>query len=260
MNKYSKYLITIALVALAVTTFVLFELQGKVLTNDLIVNLMLGRTIYQLSIGALFIWLIYIMGDRRYLLLNRTTKKKLLWCIPCLITCLVNFPWYGVFSGHIYISASSFGYIGLYTVFVISTALVEELVFRGVLLNLVFQYVRKTKLPYVFSVLISSAIFAAFHLFNLIEGASIQSVLLQMVYSFLIGCMFAVIQIKTGSVWYCVIFHALFNFGGLFTSFGFAFGDPWDTVFWILTIVFGLLSAGHIIVTLINMERHKYDA
>ena len=86
MNKYSKYLVTIALVALAVTTFVLFELQNKILTTDPIVNSMLGRTIYQLSIGALFIWLIYIMGDRQYLFLNRTTKKKLLWCLPCLIT------------------------------------------------------------------------------------------------------------------------------------------------------------------------------
>ena len=258
MNKYSKYLITIALVALAVTTFVLFELQGKILTTDPIVNSMLGRLIYQLSVGALFIWLIFIMGDRRYLLLNKTTKKKLLWSLPCLITCLVNFPWFGVFAGNITISGAA--YIPLYIVYVFSIALVEELVFRGVLLNLVFQYMKRTKLPYLFSVLISSAIFAAFHLFNLFEGASIQSVLLQMIYTFLIGCMFAVIQIKMGSVWYCVIFHALFDFGGLFTFYGFAVGDAWDIVFWILTIVFGLLCAGHIVVTLINMERHKYDA
>jgi len=258
MNKYSKYLVTIALVALAVTTFVLFEIQGKVLTTDGTVNAMLGRTIYQLSIGALFIWLIYIIGDRSYLLLNRTTKKKLLWCLPCLITCLVNFPWFGVIVGDVIVYAAA--YIPLYIIYVFSIALVEELVFRGVLLNIVFQYMRRTKLPYVFSVLISSAIFAAFHLFNLFEGASIQGVLLQMVYTFLIGCMFAVIQIKMGSVWYCVILHGLFNFGGLFTSFGFAFGNPWDIVFWILTIVFGLLCAGHIIVTLINIERHKYDS
>ena len=238
MNRYSKYLITLALVALAVTTFVLFEIQGKVLTTDPIVNDMLGRTIYQLSIGALFIWLIYIMGDRG--------------------SCLVNFPWFGMFSGGVSVSAAV--YIPLYAVYIFSIALVEELVFRGVLLNIVFQYVRRSKLPYVFSVLISSAIFAAFHFFNLFEGASISSVLLQVGYTFLIGCMFAVIQIKMGSVWYCVILHALFDFGGMFTLFGFAFGDPWDVVFWILTIVFGLLSAGHIIVTLINMERHKYDA
>ena len=256
MNRYSKYLITLALVALAVTTFVLFEIQGKVLTTDPIVNDMLGRTIYQLSIGALFIWLIYIMGDRGYLFLNKTTKKKLLWCLPCLITCLVNFPWFGMFSGGVSISAAV--YIPLYAVYIFSIALVEELVFRGVLLNIVFQYVRRSKLPYVFSVLISSAIFAAFHFFNLFEGASISSVLLQVGYTFLIGCMFAVIQIKMGSVWYCVILHALFDFGGMFTLFGFAFGDPWDVVFWVLTIVFGLLSAGHIIVTLINMERNKY--
>ena len=78
-----------------------------------------------------------------------------------------------------------------------------------------------------------------------------------MSYTFLIGCMFAVVQIKMGSVWYCVILHALFNFGGMLTIF-LASGNPWDTVFWVLTIVFGLLCAGHIVVTLINMERNKY--
>ena len=258
MNKYSRYLITIALVALAVTTFVLFELQDKELTTDIIVNSMLGKTIYQLSIGALFIWLIYIMGDRNYLLLNRTTKKKLLWALPCLMVCLVNFPWAGIFTGNVNITGVR--YVPLYILYVVSIALVEELVFRGVLLNIVFRYTRRSKLPYVFAVLISSAIFAAFHLFNLFIVFDPIGVMLQVGYTFLIGCMFAVIQIKMGSVWYCVFFHALFNFGGMITFFDFASGNPWDTVFWILTVVSGLLCAGHIIVTLINMERHKYDA
>ena len=258
MNKFSRYLITIALVALAVTTFILFEIQEKVLTTDDVVNGMLGKTIYQLSIGALFIWLIYIMGDRRYLFLNRTTKKKLLWALPCLMVCLVNFPWFGVFYGSVVIFNGI--YIPLYIVYVFSIALVEELVFRGVLLNIVFQYTRRTRLPYVFAILISSAIFAAFHFFNLFTGASLEGVLLQVGYTFLIGCLFAVVQIKMGSVWYCVFLHALFNFGGMFTFMGVAYGIPWDLVFWISTIVFGLLCAGHIIVTVINMERHKYDA
>jgi len=258
MNKYSKYLITIALVALAVTTFILFEIQGKILTPDQIVNGMLGETIYQVSIGALFIWLIYIMGDRGYLFLNKTTKKKLLWALPCLMVCLVNFPWAGLFTGNVYVTGAR--YIPLYILYVVSIALVEELVFRGVLLNIVFRYTRRSKLPYVFAVLISSAIFAAFHLFNLFVVFDPIGVTLQVGYTFLIGCMFAVIQIKMGSVWYCVLFHALFNFGGMFTFFGFAEGYQWDTVFWILTIISGLLCAGHIIVTLINMEKHKYDA
>ena len=258
MNKYSKYLITIALVALAVTTFVLFEIQGKILTTDEIVNGMLGETIYQLSIGVLFIWLIYIMGDRSYLFLNKTTKKKLLWALPCLMVCLVNFPWAGLFTGNVSVTGTR--YIPLYILYVVSIALVEELVFRGVLLNIVFRYTRRSKLPYLLAVLISSAIFATFHLFNLFVVFDPIGVTLQVGYTFLIGCMFAVIQIKMGSVWYCVLFHALFNFGGMFTFFGVAEGYQWDTVFWILTIVSGLLCAGHIVVTLINMEKHKYDA
>ena len=151
MNKFSRYLITLALVALAVTTFILFEIQNKELTTDIIVNGMLGKTIYQLSIGALFIWLIYIMGNRSYLFLNKTTKKKLLWALPCLMVCLVNFPWAGIFTGNVNVTGAR--YIPLYILYVISIALVEELVFRGVLLNIVSQYTRRSKLPYVFSVL-----------------------------------------------------------------------------------------------------------
>ena len=255
MNRFSKYAVTLALIALAVTTFVLFELQHKVLTEDPIINEMLGPTIYQLSIGALFIWLIYLVGERSYLFFKRISIKQLLWLTPCLLVALVNFPYYGVITGRVNIFRVD--QIGLYIAYVISIALVEELVFRGVLLNVVFGYMRRTKLPYLFSVLISSAIFSAFHLFNIFEGASLESVTLQMSYTFLIGCMFAVIQIKTGCVWYCVFLHALFNFGGLITS-KIAYGDPWDIMFWILTIVCGLLCAGHIIVSLVNLEKNKY--
>ena len=91
---------------------------------------------------------------------------------------------------------------------------------------------------------------------NLLVGADIVSVLLQIVYSFLIGAMLTVVLFKTRNIWMCVLIHALFNFGGLLTSF-IAIGNPWDLVFWILTIVFGVLCAGHIIMALIKLEKDK---
>ena len=254
MNKYSKYLITIALVALAVTTFVLFELQGKILTTDPIVNSMLGRLIYQLSVGALFIWLIYIMGDRQYLFLNRTTKKKLLWCLPCLLVALVNFPFASLIMGEMHIVRMDL--MPLYIIYVISIAVIEEIVFRGILLFLCLDYLRNAKLKYFFAALISTTIFALFHFTNLFVGTmGILDVLLQVGYTFLIGGMFAVMMLKTNNVWLCVIIHALFDFGGLL-AFEIADGNPWENpVFWILTIACGILCAGHIIVSLINMEK-----
>ena len=84
---------------------------------------------------------------------------------------------------------------------------------------------------------------------------SVFDVLLQVGYTFLIGAMFAVMTLKTKNVWLSVIIHAIFDFGGLLTL-EIADGDPWgNRVFWILTIVCGTLCAGHIIVSLINMER-----
>ena len=82
----------------------------------------------------------------------------------------------------------------------------------------------------------------------------IGSVLLQSVYTFLIGGMLAVVAIKTKNIWMGVIIHAAFDFGGLMTT-TIATGDPWDAVFWILTISCGILCAGHIIYSLFNMER-----
>ena len=83
----------------------------------------------------------------------------------------------------------------------------------------------------------------------------ILDVLLQVGYTFLIGGMFAVMMLKTNNVWLCVIIHALFDFGGLL-AFEIADGNPWENpVFWILTIACGILCVGHIIVSLINMER-----
>ena len=143
----------------------------------------------------------------------------------------------------------------IYIIYVISIALIEEIVFRGILLSLCLDYLRNAKLKYFFAVLISTSIFALFHLTNLFVGMSVFDVLLQVGYTFLIGAMFAVMTLKTKNVWLSVIIHAIFDFGGLLTL-EIADGDPWgNRVFWILTIVCGILCAGHIIVSLINMEK-----
>ena len=97
-------------------------------------------------------------------------------------------------------------------------------------------------------------LFALFHLTNIFAGMDIGSVLLQSVYTFLIGGMLSVVAIKTKNIWMGVIIHAAFDFGGLMTT-TIATGDPWDVVFWILTISCGILCAGHIIYSLFNMER-----
>ena len=254
MNKTLKYIITIVLVALSVTAFILFEaIHIDIIPNDYEANKLLTGIIYHLVIGGLLLWLIYIVGNTSFLSWKKTTSKKLLWCLPCLLVALINFPFASVISGEMTITRMDL--MVLYIIYVISIALIEEIVFRGILLYLCLDYLRNSKLKYFFAALISTAIFALFHITNLFAGMGLLDVLLQVGYTFLIGGMFAVMMLKTNNVWLCIIIHALFDFGGLL-SYEIADGNPWDNqVFWILTIVCGILCAGHIIYSLINMER-----
>ena len=254
MNKTLKYIITIVLVTLSVTAFILFEaIHIDIILDDYEANKLVTSIIYHLVVGALLLWLIHLVGSAPYMSWKGTTPKMLLWCLPCLLVALVNFPFASFITGDM--SITRMDLMVLYIIYVISIALIEEIVFRGILLFLCLDYLRNAKLKYFFAALITTSIFALFHLTNLFVGMGPLDVLLQVGYTFLIGGMFAVMMLKTNNVWLCVIIHALFDFGGLL-SYEIADGNPWNNqVFWILTIVVGLLCAGHIIVSLINMEK-----
>jgi len=139
---------------------------------------------------------------------------------------------------------------------VTAIALLEEFVFRGVVINIVYSYFRYKQYRYVWTTLVASIFFSLTHLTNLLTGAWVGSVLLQIVYSFLIGAMLSVVIFKTRNIWLCVIIHAVFNFGGLLTAY-IARGEPWDLVFWILTAVCGILCAAHVVFTLYKLEKQN---
>ena len=254
MNKTVKYAITIVLTALAVTGFILFEIVHLKILEDVSLNAMLGRTIYYFLIAGLFVWLGYLLNNSPYLSIKVVKPKMWLWCLPCLLVALVNFPYTALINGDV--SFLHLDFLWLYILYVIGIALVEEFVFRGVLLFLLLDVFRRQRLKYFLSALITSLVFALFHLTNIFAGMDVGTALLQVTYTFLIGGMLSVTALKTKSVWPCIIIHAIFDFGGLLTE-TIAVGNPWDTTFWILTIVCGILCAGHIIVSLINLER-KY--
>ena len=102
---------------------------------------------------------------------------------------------------------------------------------------------------------VGAAAFSLFHFTNLLVGAGIGDVLFQCLYTFLIGAMLTITMLKTKNIWICVVIHALFDFGGLIKTQKIGSGEPWDAVFWILTIASGVLCAGHMIYSLIRMDK-----
>lgn len=75
-------------------------------------------------------------------------------------------------------------------------AFFEELMFRGVMLNIFKNITQKTWTP----ILLQSMVFTVLH-FSFYEFPAI----------FLMGTLFGILAVKTGSIWYGVILHFLFN-------------------------------------------------
>ena len=93
-------------------------------------------------------------------------------------------------------------------------------------------------------VLLSSALFGLTHLLNLFSGAAVGATALQVGYSFLIGCMLAVVYLHTGSLCGCIFLHAVYNFGGMLvpTLGQGAFADIWNLPTVLITAVLAVFA------------------
>ena len=127
--------------------------------------------------------------------LNKGNWKFL---IPIMLLGAFNIPYLFWTSGYnsVFVALFTAGFVGF----------AEELAFRGYLYRAL-----EIKLGEGKAILISSVVFGLFHLINLTH-APVQDVLLQVLYAFCIGMVFAVVRAKTKSLFWPIIAHAALNF------------------------------------------------
>jgi membrane protease YdiL (CAAX protease family) len=89
------------------------------------------------------------------------------------------------------------------------------------------------------------------HLFNLFSGAGVVPTLLQVVYTTLMGGVFAFVLMKTKNLLCCAFVHALYNFGGLLLDstqrMGLGSGIIFDLGTVILTVILGICIGAFIL-------------
>ncbi len=156
--------------------------------------------------------------------------------ILCFLVALNNLPLLSLLTARARVTAGG-GRILLFACSCLATALFEELFFRGLLFPLCLR--RWRVLP---AALLSSAVFGAAHLFNLAAGASVPEALLQVGYSFLVGCAAAMLLLFSRSILLPILFHAVYNFGGLLVA-RLGEGQIFDTPTVIFTAVLAVICA-----------------
>ncbi len=194
-----------------------------------------------------------------YKVFNKSTVKAIIAVLPCFLAVVCNPPLIGLITGD-----AAFSYSGatlcLYIVLFITECLLvgtfEELLFRGILFPAVEERLKENKRGRFFAVIISAAIFALVHLFNLFTSSPL-AVLMQVGYSFLLGGACCFTFLKTGNILYCVLLHATFNFcGGLTDTLG--YGGWGGVPSYVFSAVVCVLVAVYVLVSLLdNNDKNK---
>ena len=96
-------------------------------------------------------------------------------------------------------------------------------------------------------------------LLNLLSGASIASTLLQVGYTFLMGGLFSTIMAKTKDIWLIVVIHTIFDIGGTLVN-KLGSGIFQDKLFWIFTVVFGVLAGLYILFNIYVLNKKDNES
>ncbi len=180
--------------------------------------------------------------------------------LPLFLVVINNFPLLPIFSGNAGLTAEGTR-AALYILYCFSVAAFEETVFRGIIFPLSYIALKNKPKRLFWSAVLSSAVFALAHIFNLFAGAGFGATILQIGYSFLIGGLCAVSLIAVKNIYVPIIFHFIYDLGGFFCDekIGVAACARWDTATVVLTAVLGVIVCAYTVILAIKLDKSQSD-
>lgn len=247
----------LGVMAVGALLLVVFEFFKPTLSEDELLNRLYTMTITRM-VGAAVFFIVPIYSG--YRIMNPVRKpfwRSLLFCLPAFAVVINNMPILSLIWGDAYLTKSGV-HMFWFIMECIAIGLFEEAAFRGLLLLTVTEGRRKTKKDIFMSLVITSAIFGAIHLVNLLAGSSPVAVIQQIGYSFLIGAMCSVVLFKTANIWLCVLLHAVYDFcGNMVPTLG--AGKWWDTPTVVFTVILAIAVTVYMVVAFIRMKPEELD-
>ena len=159
---------SILLFIVGTLSFIFFEAMPVSIFEDAVANKLMCGFLSRFGMSFLFVWLLFKFGGKKYLLFDNSFLKTLLWSLPCFMVAFINFPYSALINGTA--SIERMDLMGLYILYVIGVALLEELIFRGVAIMVIGDLLKGKKHKPLLTALISSLVFSLFHLTNFVFG------------------------------------------------------------------------------------------
>lgn len=190
---------------------------------------MIPFPIEKFFVGLLIFWVGRKVWRIQYgFTVKKSHKQRSVWLMmifPLLLTLFINF----YFSDSLSILFKQLP-VGQTIVAVIGSIIAalmvsffEESVFRGGIFLFLTSVFEKRKFGILLSAIISSILFGATHLMNILAGEDIYYVLYQICYTIAIGFTFCMVYAKKQSIWILILIHASIDFGDFFFNVG---GQP----------------------------------
>lgn len=154
------------------------------------------------------------------------SKGKCLYFLPLIALSTVNF-WHGLTTHY------GAAVTALYIISMVWVAILEELIFRGLLFRAMDKDGRTA------AIIVSSVTFGVGHIVNLLLGAEVLSTALQLVEATALGFCFTAIFMVTGSLIPCILAHAFINCTSVFAA------DPTPTMQVATCIIVTVVALGY---------------
>lgn len=260
MTRKTKDVLFYGALFLGVALLLLLEWKKSVLLLQEPYGQMWYDTLSRLIASFLCIAMLCRFSMSHLLMPKKPILRPFLVILPCFAIAINNFPFLSVGMGDATLGSGVSNYV-MYALLCLSVGLFEEVAFRGCVFTVSLERIKNIQqapLRVLVSCVVSSALFGLVHLTNLLAGASVGYVILQVGYSFLIGGMCAIIMVKTSHIWYGVLLHAVYNFaGGILPAFG--LGQIWTVPTIILTAVVSVMVACYVFYVLFHIRPEEIE-
>ena len=245
-RRYLPRKACLAIIVVAVPLLLWLELGKPTLTDDPVLAPLMSMTLTRLIGAAVFLSLLLYEGYHVLHPFQKPFWKGLLFTLPPFLVVVNNMPILSMIRGDAYLVHKAPVYLIWFAAECLAIGLFEEFAFRGVIFLMLAEKRHTTRKGLFWSLILTSAIFGGVHLLNVLMGAGIGPVILQIGYSFLIGAMCSVVLLKTRNIWICVALHAIYDFcGTLMPTLG--AGTWWDTPTVVFTAVLAVVTAAYLV-------------